>query len=450
VRGLTEALSSALPAPLMFDENAGRVVVRLEGVVGPPEPSLVAILRAASVVASAAIDEFELLLFCAESDTSEPVRSELLWQMLTLSPVDLALDKRQTVVAILGGNIEPDDDYARRPDVRVVVRPDRILRRSQQKTEKAVRDIAAFAKPIVLFLGAGASATSGVRLGNVYRDQALRELLGQDSAVEGPQLEDLFFDWCHDQARFLPDESDDRTLFCRTLNLERVLRETFHALGPQPRLNSAVVREIKEDCEAALGWVRPGRRALRQLIDRLRGRVILLTVNFDQLIEHDFSGDLRVAASPEAFGQHFNELAAYLKGDATKPVPLLKLHGTIEEPDSLIATVDVTALGFHDEVRASLDKIVDVCELPLTWVWIGCSMRDQDVNAWLRGLQQDALDEWWVDPLPSVSLDAYFNDLRRAHWTQEGRVLEDRLIVDSADRFLDQLDKRFAATLVVP
>jgi hypothetical protein len=388
------------------------------------------------------MDEFALLLLCAETDTSDPLRGELLWQMLTIEPEDLALSPHQTVVAIFGTVIDPDDDYARQPQVQVVVRPDGLLRRPVQQLEAAVRTISSVSRPLVLFLGAGASATSGILLGNAYRDRALRALLAQDDRVSVPELEDLFFDWCHDRDRFLPNESDDRALFRRTLTLERVLRETFQTLGPQPRTASSIIREISEDCATALGWMRPGRRAVRNLIEQLKGRLVIVTVNFDQLIEHELGAPHRVFSSTEGFRDNLDELAAYLRGDEGSPVPILKLHGTIEQPDSLIATVDVTSAGFNVDVRAALQMLVSATATPLTWVWIGCSMRDRDLNDWLRGLGQDVLDEWWIDPLPSSSLYAYFDELRRSHWTQNGRRLVDRLVIDSGDRFLDELDRQ--------
>lgn len=445
IAGLASRLSGALPAPLEFTERSGRVVTSLSGSTRPPEASLIAILRGASVILSAAINEFDLLLLCADTDTSDPLRAEFLWQMVTLDPRDLGLDRRQTLVAIMGSAVDPESDYSRRPDVSVVVRPDRLLRRPPRQTEQAVRTIAKFTNPLVLFLGAGASATSGIALGNTYRDQALRDILGADDAVPVQHLENQFFDWCHDRDRFLPGESDDRELFCRTLTLERVLRETFQELGPQPRLNSTTIKEISADCAAALGWLRTGRKAIRELIDRLRGRLVVITVNFDQLIEHDLLVPHRVFATPDAFRDHIDDLQSYLAGDDGKPVPILKLHGTIDEPDSLIATVDSTAAGFNEDVRTALRSIIDACDAPLTWVWIGCSMRDRDVSDWLRGLGQDVLDEWWVDPFPSESLDTYVNELRRSHWSQAGRQLADRLVIDSADRFLDQLNKHLAS-----
>lgn len=439
VLGITSGVgASVLPAELEFDTSVGRLEARLRGVVSPPEPSLVPILRGASVIASAALDEHDFLILCAETSSVDPARQQLLWQLLTIDPRDLELRADQTVVVLLGPSADPDIDYARQPEVRLVVRPNRLLRRSQSQTDSAVRALASGTKPFVLLLGAGASASAGIRLGNAYRNLALQGLVGSNSTDE-EVLEDGFFEWLHQRDRFLPGERNDRTTFLETLTLERVLRETFHELGFRPRTDSAVVREIVADCDRALGYVRPGRVALRHLASTLPGRLILITVNFDQLIEEGMSANHIVLATPEEFEQHIPDLTAYAAGDASKPVPILKLHGTVERVDSLVATIDDTAVGFHDAVRAALDAIVQAVETPMTWAWIGCSMRDRDVSAWLRGLPRDALDEWWVDPFPPVSLDSFFDEHRRLVWSERQRTLDDRLVVETSDRFLRQL-----------
>jgi hypothetical protein len=90
-------------------------------------------------------------------------------------------------------------------------------------------------------------------------------------------------------------------------------------------------------------------------------------------------------------------------------VPILKLHGSIQDPDSLIATIDKTSAGLHDNVRRALDEVLRASPPPLTWVWIGCSMRDRDMNSWLGGRGAEAFDEWWIDPLPGPSLDEFVN-----------------------------------------
>lgn len=347
--------------------------------------------------------------------TLDPVdanRRELLWRMLTIPPADLNISGgHTTLVPILGTQVDPQFDYRRRPDVRYVVRWDRVIRRSTDVRRNAIEAIADLDdRPLVLFLGAGASASAGIRLGNAYRDLALEPFVGRhdDSQAAG----EAFFDLLHERRHLLPGETDQRALFAASLTLERVLRETFIDLGFRPRTDSPVIRELISDCEEALGFVRPGRTAIRDLARMLRGKLVLITVNFDRLLETDLGVDSAVLFTPEHFETSLDDLKAYTTGDATKPVPILKIHGSISEPNSLIATIDNTSAGLHDSVRAALNTVLDGFGRPVRWVWVGCSMRDRDVNQWLGGLSADALDEWWVDPLPGGSLDEFFDEYR--------------------------------------
>jgi hypothetical protein len=156
--------------------------------------------------------------------------------------------------------------------------------------------------------------------------------------------------------------------------------------------------------------------------------------------------DHRVYFRPEDFKDHLDDLLTYTAGDATKPVPILKLHGCIQDPNSLIATIDKTSAGLHDHVRTALDAVLNTGQPPLTWVWVGCSMRDRDMNQWLGGRGADAFDEWWVDPLPGPSLEEFVHEHRTARWASINRQLEDRLVVDSTDRFLAAVAERVASS----
>lgn len=192
-----------------------------------------------------------------------------------------------------------------------------------------------------------------------------------------------------------------------------------------------------KECADALSHMRPGRQAIHDLALRLKNRLVIMTVNFDELIETDMTADKLVCATPDDFARSLDTVQAYLRGE-DKPVPVLKLHGTISDPASLIGSIDDTAAGLRDEVRVMLDALLNFAE-PMTWVWVGCSMRDRDVNGWLGGLGRRALDEWWVDPLPGASLDLFIDQYRRAVWETEHRRLADRLVIDSADNFLSTL-----------
>lgn len=445
VEGMLEDAGPLLPAKVVIELDADqRVVARFNGYHNPLEPSLWAILHAAEVVASSAYDEFELILLAAALAPIDTQRRQLLWSLLTINPIDLGVaDTGTTIVPILGAGLDPEPDYLRRPELKYVVRSDRMLRRRTGEARR--RDIASICatpdEPLVLFLGAGASASSKIPLGNHYRDLALANLLGPDYDEDTPG--EAFFDLLHERRHLLDTDSTSRKEFATALTLERVLLETFNELGFRSRSDAPVIREIIKDCANALDYDKPGRKALRELVKLLPGRVIIMTVNFDQLIEDKLGADHTVFFRPEDYRDEARiaDLVAYVAGDADKPVPILKLHGSITDPESLIATINTTSAGFHDDVLATLNRILEVVSGPLRWVWIGCSMRDRDMNRWLNGLSPKALDEWWVDPMPGQSLDDFFIEQRAPRWGPKGMSLSDRLIIDSADAFLRDLAK---------
>lgn len=444
VRGLLAAAGDALPSSVIIAEDSGgRVVVGLEDRGIPLEPSLIPILRAAAIAASSVYDDYDFVVLATSVATTDARRRLLLWNLLTIEPTSLGLkDRPVTIVPILGGALDPTVDYRRLPQFRYVVRWDRVIQRSREGRTQEIKAIAGTAPrsgPLVLFLGAGASYSAGIPLGNHYRDIALADLVGD--SLKGREAAVAFYELLRDRGHFLSSEAANREEFISGLTLERVLLETFNAQGFRPRTDSKVIGNIIGDCADALLRIRPGRRALRELAEALPGELIIMTVNFDQLVEHGLATDHSVFFRHEDYRNdaRIADLVAYVGGDVSKPLPILKLHGSIEDPESLIATLDTTSAGLHDDVISALNRILDSTTKPLRWVWVGCSMRDRDVNRWLSGLGSGRLDEWWVDPMPGASLDQYFAEVREAQWKSVGLKLEDRVIVDSADGFLSDL-----------
>jgi hypothetical protein len=442
VEGMFTAAGDALPTKVVVEQIDEEIRVRLEGDDKPVEPSLSSILRAAAVIVSSAYDEFDLILMAAMVAPTDPKRRELLWHLLTIDPIDLTIKgEPTTLVPILGADLDPETDYLRTPAIRYVVRWDRVIRRSSVNQSRAIETIANLSdRPLVLFLGAGASASAGIPLGNTYRDMALEGLVGRHKDMQTSA--EALFDLLHERQHFLLGETESRSEFASTLTLERVLLETFSDLGFRPRTDAPVIQELAKDCASALEYVRPGRKAIRELAAKLPGRLIIVTVNFDQLIEKDLGVACSVCYLPEHYREHLDDLVSYVQGDASRPLPILKLHGSIEDPESLIATIDTTSAGLHDDVLNALNRILEEAGKPLSWVWIGCSMRDRDMNFWLGGLAANALDEWWVDPLPGKALDDFFTLHRASRWSIKGQKLRDRLIIESADGFLRALADR--------
>jgi hypothetical protein len=290
--------------------------------------------------------------------------------------------------------------------------------------------------PVVLFLGAGASASARIPQGDWLRNAAISHLTSHSEGSE--HLIATFRQYLEDQPhRYLPGERD-LTLqqFEQTLTLERVLREEFHKLGGRPRGDSQTVRDISRYCAQALDRNPPGRSAIWKLAELLP-RLVVATVNFDELVETGMSAERLVVASEADFAEARDLISRRVQG-AESRVPILKVHGTIADPDTMVADIETTRRGLPVAIEQALDAAVPD-DQTITWVWIGCSMRDVDLRHWLQRHTADRLREFWVDPLPPPSVAEYANEVRAKEWAKMGHTLADRQITESSDVFLPAL-----------
>lgn len=241
----------------------------------------------------------------------------------------------------------------------------------------------------VLFLGAGFSASAGLPLGDSLRDETLREFFNADRPVAVLAAE--FHEHLETNGQ-LREGEHDRDAFLSTLTLERVIEEQLRLHG-----TSGAFAAIADKSAAALArdpTVSTGR--LAGLLQSGR-RLVVVTVNFDQLVEG--LTDVRKFVTREEFAQFPSYLGEYLLGNGSPP--LLKLHGTIELPDTVIATISQVAGGLATEARSALLALA--AENP-TIIYVGYSMRDTDVTAVLGAEEfQGDVREWWVAPLPVLT-----------------------------------------------
>jgi hypothetical protein len=105
-----------------------------------------------------------------------------------------------------------------------------------------------------------------------------------------------------------------------------------------------------------------------------------------------------------------------MRGEA-ELAPLLKIHGSIESPETLVANLDDTEMGLPDSVKAALEQIfltaTDMNHLPVRWLWVGCSMRDVDISRWMRSKDSEEIYDLWVDPLPGPTIEEFAREFRR-------------------------------------
>lgn len=372
----------------------------------------------------------------------EPFEQPLAWQYATqVMPrhVKGPLDHLVVVAASEG----PADHHLRGdPSLRWSVEGTRVAQRNRSTTNETltrrISDVTGV--HTVLFLAAGFSKSMGMPLGNKMRDYALRKLLPGRSRIPDHQLPAEFYTLVGDQFQLLDFEIDRNPAeLARELTFERVLREELRAFRPSPTL--AELKRYEDDALAAtpLG-------AVRHLHTMLQGarRLVLLTVNFDRLIEHGQEDRVEVFADDSSFAGCVDYLDRYLTGDASAPkVPLLKLHGSFSSQDTLIATIEQTLTGLTPHKAAALDR---ACLPPagtrVPFVYVGSSMRDLDIGLQLaQPRYADQLDEHWVMPLPADSVTRFVNERRVHPWRTAGArdSLEQRQVSWTADEFMQQL-----------
>ena len=166
-------------------------------------------------------------------------------------------------------------------------------------------------------------------------------------------------------------------------------------------------------------------------------------MNFDRFVEARAGDDVEVFAEPEELEKFPDALAEYIEHGGR--VPLLKLHGTIDKPDTLVATIGETNSGLNVQRQAAIQALVDrMSEAPLKpWWYVGYSMRDQDLlNIWTKP-ELSKMNERWVDPY----LNPYVVNFVAKHRLQNWGLVQysakwtaaNRLVSLTASDFLTEL-----------
>lgn len=282
-----------------------------------------------------------------------------------------------------------------------------------------------------MFLGAGFSVSSGLPLGNKLRDEALGEFLNSDGSSSHSQLAEQFLNYIRDHRRFASQDEEEITVeeFRESLTLERVLREELHR--HRDSATSPTLLALGQRNDEVVGSPEMAVRELYKIIKHNRSSLVLVTVNFDTLVEA--GGGVEVFASE----RDFDRFSSYLKQYREKggSVPLLKLHGTLQDLDTVVVTVDQTAEGLATSKVRALRELIDPNQ-PVQWAYIGYSARDPDVTG-ILGLAEfrEGIEESWVSPFPDPSARHFFD----GHRPNPGRTFWQRSITETADEFMRQL-----------
>jgi hypothetical protein len=149
-------------------------------------------------------------------------------------------------------------------------------------------------------------------------------------------------------------------------------------------------------------------------------------------------------SSEEDFAQAPEALETYLNTNEG-PVPILKLHGSIDKPETIVANVELTALGLSPARTDTLRKLVGHPDRPIAWVYVGYSMRDPDLLAELSSPRVAlGIDERWVAPLTDANVERLVRLHRLPLWEEHRKVrtLHERSITEFAETFFIELRDR--------
>lgn len=308
-----------------------------------------------------------------------------------------------------------------------------LYRHGIDELNSCARQIAAYPGKFVLFLGAGFSASSRLPLGNTLRDQAIRRLLNiaPDAPFTSHELAKRFYDWVSPKQGWLTAEelALNSEVYIEQLTLEQVVRVEKRLYPDLPTL-----REFAMHHDDVIDSPGTAVRELVKILGKIAGRVILVEVNFDLLIERHYTGPMRVFASEADFEDAATYIKSYLESEVEE-MPLLKLHGTIDQLETCVVSDDQTEMGVGKRKLEALRALL-ADDPPRLWIFIGASMRDRDLlrvfndEDWARGV-----DERWVSPFLVDTVEE-FAALRIPFWRKRTlQSIDDRLVSETADSF---------------
>ena len=430
---------------LRLSEDSGEVRTEfLNGSVPPWSKGNENLAGAMLAPFSSQLRQVEIAVVAYDENTLDASAADAIWQLYCLHLPKHDLGHLRTLVLVCyTANLVPTRHCQKFNSARFVVTPERVSRRREWEVDKQeIRRLGEEAEnPIVLFLGAGFSsssqtATGDLPMGNELRDRALRRLVGGfkdevDAAAK-------FRAFCEGRGTLLPGESEMSVAeFQRTLTFERVLHlelaETADELGP-------TLGRFRDEVEEAKKVPGESLLKLNELLEAGK-RLILVTVNLDELVEQVCGGLVEAFATEESFTVAPAALQAYLDGE-DRPAPLLKLHGSLGEPKSIIATVGSVAKGLPGAKTDSLDCLLGASgQERRLWFYVGASMRDRDVLQHVGARRfGERLDEWWVAPVRDQSVEKFIRDSRNQVWKEMGLEFGafTKCITTTADIFMGE------------
>lgn len=410
------------------------------------------------VVAALCADDLrssQLAALVYAEDSLDDARKQEVWEVLMRLPELLRLSAASTLAVVAGdGSVDFNVHCAGFPSLRArIMDGGGLLRRHPwYRSIRPILDLRRYSREdqplVVLFLGAGASVADGLPTGDTLRNQSLGKVVGRP--VDRGTFDSAAREWWRMLAEV--DALSDGELaakvdeFVRTLTLERLIaqeqREQNQNFTTTLREFAVQHTKVIANIEARRSAGAMGVDALTRLVE-CQQRLVLVTVNFDRVIEARIGpGKLRSFVSEDdlkEFGDYLDDYS--VSGGA---VPLLKLHGDIDLPDTIVANIDETRAGLSSARDSALLQLMDRFEAQKLrpWWYVGYSMRDRDLETTWKSPRFSKFNEYWVAPFLDGFVDEFISGNRLLTWERAGRRYTpmNRLISLTAKDFFEVLE----------
>jgi hypothetical protein len=408
---------------------------------GERSPGQRTMLGLTKALLHSSLDQHDLAIITYNETLLDLDFKRLMWDLAVKQFEWMSSSQLKTLIFVSEGWVDVDRHCRTGRGFRFALQGGRLLRRYGESDLKAwAGSIVRATGPLVLFLGAGFSQSSNFPLGNSLRDSAIRRLLGLGlgRGIGSTELAQRFHDWVSEKDGWLTG-SESRLSgqqYAESLSLEQVMRierRQFPAEDVLPTLRDFTIHH-----DRVINAPGSAPRSLGALLPLLQRKVVLLTVNFDRLVETTAQVPLRIFSSPDEFVEAADYIGNYLGGRETD-VPLLKLHGTIDVPQTCVISAEQTEVGPDAGKVAALRALLNE-RSRVDWFYVGASMRDKD----LLQVQRDAdfsrgSEEHWVSPYLVETVESYATD-KQAYWRErENRGVGDRIVTETADAFFEAL-----------
>lgn len=398
-----------------------------------PSPGERTVLAVARAISHSDLDSYDFaVLVYSDSAIDLPFRRAA-WSLMVDQLADMPHPTLKTLVVVVESGIDVELHCQTGRGFQLALDDARWVRR-QGRDDLVVTatQLAQLTEPFVVFLGAGFAQSSRLPLGDGLRNSAIRRLLNIDPAAlhTSEELAGRFHGWIAPKPGWLTASEagmreDD---YAKQLTLEQVIRAEKRLYPELPTL-----AEFRAHHDLVIGTPGSAVTDLASILEGTEGRPIIVEVNFDRLVEVHSLVPLKVFSSDEDFEEASDYVEAYLAGRESD-VPLLKLHGDINAPDTCVVSDEQTEAGVGAGKLRALRTLLH--DPPNLWIYVGVSMRDRDLLPIFRGEDfARGIDERWVSPYLAETV-ATFALGRMPFWQErQFRTIDDRLVTETADAF---------------